>query len=110
MKSNQEITSREIEFFIQNRSIALVYFTTNSCSVADALKPKVIDLIKDKFPTIEIYFIDMNSSLELSAHYQVFVEPTIIVFVEGKETIRTARNISIFELETQLNRIYKLIF
>jgi len=110
MEFLQNITTNKIDKIINSESICMLYFTTQSCSVAEALAPKVIDLIKNKFPKIKVYFIDINSSPKLSAHYQVFVEPTILVFVEGKETIRNARNISIFELDKDINRIYKLIF
>ena len=62
------------------------------------------------FPKIKFLTIDINFSAKIAANYSAFVEPTILVFFEGKETIRRSRNISILELENAINRPYKLIF
>jgi len=94
---------------VQNTGV-LLYFSNLSCSVGEALEPKVISLLKDKFPKIPFYFIDINATPAISAKNNVFVEPTILVFIEGKETIRKSRHISIFELEKAISRIYKLVF
>ncbi|WP_111706526.1 thioredoxin family protein [Lutibacter citreus] len=100
----------EIEKFILNTNFVLLYFNTISCSVGEALEPKVKKLIKDKFPKIEYYNVDINLSPEISAKYNAFVEPTILVFIEGKEYIRKSRNIGLFELEEAIKRLYELIF
>lgn len=88
----------------------LLYFSTDSCNVGEALEPKVHDLLKIDFPKIDFYKVDMNFSPEIAAKYSAFVEPTILVFFEGKETIRKSRNIGIYELQSAILRPYKLIF
>ncbi len=88
----------------------LFYFSTLSCSVGEALEPKVIDLLNNNFPKIPFYFVDMNALPKISAENNVFVEPTILVFFEGKETIRKSRIISIADLSGSLLRIYNLAF
>ncbi|WP_372745614.1 thioredoxin family protein [Lutibacter sp.] len=91
-------------------SAVLYYFSTTSCNVGEAFEPKVIKLLDENFPKIKFYKIDLNFSPELAAKYSAFVEPTILVFFEGKETIRKSRNIGVFELEDAIKRPYKLIF
>ena len=88
----------------------LLYFSTNSCNVGEALEPKVRSLLKNNFPKIKFFNIDLNLSPEIAAKYNAFVEPTILVFFDGKETIRKSRNIGIYELEDAIKRPYKLIF
>jgi thioredoxin-like negative regulator of GroEL len=88
----------------------LFYFSTLSCSVGESLEPKVKELLHNKFPKIPFYFIDMNNSPEVSAKNNVFVEPTILVFFDGKEAIRKGRIVSIQELSDSISRIYKLAF
>jgi hypothetical protein len=88
----------------------LFYFSTLSCSVGEALEPKVIDLLNNNFPKIPFYFVDMNALPKISAKNNVFVEPTILVFFEGKETIRKSRIIGIADLSDSLLRIYNLAF
>ncbi len=100
----------EFEEICVKNTGALFYFSTLSCVVGEALEPKVINLLKNDFPKIPFYFIDINASPEIAAKNSVFVEPTILVFFEGKETIRMSRNISLFELNKAISRIYKLVF
>ena len=52
----------------------------------------------------------MNRAVELSAANQVFVESTILLFVEGKEFIRKSRQIGLTELDATIGRIYNLAF
>ena len=100
----------EAERIISENISALFYFSTKSCSVGEALQPKVAALIQEKYPKIKLFDIDLNFSPKTSAHYNAFVEPTILVFFDGKEFIRKSRNFSIFELEEAIERPYKLIY
>lgn len=111
MKEIKSINSLEdLENILQATTAVLFYFSTNSCNVGEALEPKVFHLLSTSFPKIDFYKIDMNSSPEIAAKYSAFTEPTILVFFEGKETIRKSRNIGIYELQGALERPYKLIF
>lgn len=111
MKELKTIDSLEhLENILQETTAVLVYFSTNSCNVGEALEPKVQQLLKTDFPKIDFYKIDMNFSPEIAAKYSAFVEPTILVFFEGKETIRKSRNIGVHELQSAILRPYKLIF
>ncbi len=88
----------------------LFYFSTLNCSVGEALEPKVRDLISREYPKIQFIWIDMNAAPEVLGAHQVFVEPTILLFVEGKEYLRRSRNIHLAELQGSLQRIYDLAF
>jgi thioredoxin-like negative regulator of GroEL len=100
----------EFEKVISDNLGVLVYFSTLKCSVGEALEPKVLGLIKKDFPKIVTYFVDMNEAPTLAAQYSVFVEPTILVFFDGKETLRKSRHISIHDLSNSISRIYKIAF
>ena len=107
----KSITSKEeFQDILSNNLGVLFYFSTLSCSVGEALEPKVIDLLKRNFPKIPFYYLDMNLLPEISAKNNVFVEPTILVFFEGKEAIRKSRIISIPDLSNSISRIYNLAF
>jgi hypothetical protein len=47
---------------------------------------------------------------EVAAQNQVFAAPTILVFFEGRESIRKSRNIGIGELQREIERPYEMIF
>lgn len=100
----------KLEELIVKEPAVLVYFNTQTCSVGEAFLPKVKKLVDSLFPKILLVTVDINFSPEISAYYSAFVEPTILVFYDGKETIRKSRNISVFELEESIKRPYQLIF
>ena len=110
MDTKTVTTVEEFSSMINQNLGVLFYFSTISCSVGEALEPKVIKLLNNEFPKIPFCFIDMNASPQLSAKNNVSVEPTILVFFEGKETIRKSRHISVGELSSSISRIYKLAF
>lgn len=97
------------QLIVDNRGVVL-YFATNSCSVGEALEPKVRSLLNEKFPRLVFNFIDMNAAPEFSAKHQVFVEPTILLFIDGKEFLRKSRHIGMGELEMAMERLYPLAF
>jgi thioredoxin 1 len=103
-------TIEKAEEVLSDTVAALFYFSKTSCAVGEAFEPKVRNLLTEKFPKINFYTIDINLSPSLAAKFSAFVEPTILLFFEGKETIRKSRNIGIFELENAIKRPYKLIF
>ncbi len=110
MEFKSVTTKEEFKEVLDQNLGVLFYFSTISCSVGEALEPKVISLLENNFPKVPFYFIDMNASPEISANNNVFVEPTILVFFDGKETIRKSRIISISDLSDSISRIYKLAF
>ena len=100
----------KLEKIITDNIGVLVYFSTLKCSVGEALEPKVLELIKNDFPKIATFFVDMNAAPRLAAEYSVFVEPTILIFFDGKETLRKSRHISIHDLSNSIGRIYMIAF
>jgi thioredoxin-like negative regulator of GroEL len=111
MKVIKTINSIEtLEEILKSEMAVLLYFNTISCNVGESLEAKIKNLISSNFPKIKIYTIDINFSPKIAAKCNAFVEPTIIVYFDGKETIRKSRNIGIYELEQLIARPYELIF
>jgi len=101
---------KTLQELIASETAVLAYFNTQTCSVGEAFLPKIENLTTSLFPKIKLITVDINFSPEISAYFSAFVEPTILVFYDGKETIRKSRNISIYELEEAIKRPYQLIF
>ena len=89
---------------------ALLYFSNDACNVCKVLKPKVIELLQDTFPRMEMGYVDTEKSPELSGQHRVFTIPTLLIFFQGKEQHRFSRNISLHQLEAAIERPYGLIF
>jgi len=109
---NATIILNEEEFnkIIKENLGVLIYFSRKSCNVGNALEPKVENLLEENYPKIPFYFVDMDKTPIITAKYNVFVEPTILVLFDGKEAIRKSRVFSIEELSNAINRIYKIAF
>lgn len=103
-------TKEEILSEVKDKTMTMLYFGSDTCGVCVDLKPKVIALLKDKYPNIEPMYVDVQKSLKISAEYDVFTIPVIIVFADGKEVIREARHISVMELDEKINRYYNMLF
>ena len=86
------------------------YLSTAGCNVCKVLKPKVIEMLEVDFPKISFCYVDLNEAKEISGQLSIFSVPTILVYFEGKETIRASRNMHIEELREQIDRYYKMIF
>ena len=86
------------------------YLSTPECNVCKVLKPKVIEMLEVDFPNIFFCYVDLNEAKEISGQLSIFSVPTILVYFEGKETIRASRNVHLEDLREQIDRYYKMIF
>lgn len=101
------------EIFIKitksNKAVCF-YLSTPECNVCKVLKPKVTEMLEVDFPSIFFCYVDLNEAKEISGQLSIFSVPTILVYFEGKETIRASRNVHLDELREQIDRYYKMIF
>lgn len=102
-------SSEELKKIIKENEIVLIYLGNETCGVCVDIKPKV-ELMLDKYPNIKGVYVEVDRLIQLASEYSMFTIPGILVFIEGKETIREARHISIKELDIKLNRYYDLLF
>ncbi|BEP29576.1 thioredoxin family protein [Helicovermis profundi] len=99
----------EIEDLIKNETIVLGYFTSKDCNMCKDLYPKIEKMI-GKFKEIKSFRAETDTLPSLVSKYNFYVIPTVILFIEGKETIKKSRTISILELENQIERYYNMIY
>ena len=102
-------SSDEIRRSIENNEMLLIYFGSNNCNVCVSIKPKIEELLK-KYKNIKGVQVDVDKSVEISGQYSIFTIPAILVFINGKETIREARFIGIENLSNKIFRYYDLLF
>ena len=95
---------------IKSDKALLLYFSSESCSVCKVLKPKVAELLLEKFPRMSSLYVDTEKSPVIAGQFRVFTIPTILICFDGKEQFRYSRNISMHQLEAAIERPYELIF
>jgi thioredoxin 1 len=100
----------EFNKLILTEPALLAYFSTDTCNVCKVLKPKVENLVQSEFPNLKPLYIKSDVFPNVAGQHRVFAAPTILVFFEGRETIRKIRNIGIEELRKDLDRPYSILF
>lgn len=100
----------ELEIKIKETQGVLVYFKNDFCGPCVALRPKVSDIIETKFPKLEMVIVDSFKNPSLAGQYNVFGNPTLLVFFEGREYIRKSKYISMPELQGDIERLYEMAF
>ena len=96
---------------IQSQAATALYFKGERCSVCSVLEPKIKALLETEFPKFTFISVpESEGSNELTAQLRIFNVPTLILFLEGKEFLRTGRNTSIMELAKQIRRPYDICF
>jgi thioredoxin-like negative regulator of GroEL len=100
---------QEVEELINNELGVLLYFSTPTCNVCKALKPKIVEEFEKNFPLIKLVFIDSTVLPEVSATYQVFSVPTMILFLDRKEFIREGRNVSVLAFVQKVSGVYEIM-
>ncbi len=98
-----------IEKAVEENKMTLVYFGNETWGVCVDIKSKVLALL-NKYTEIKFIYVDVESSHNVAVHYNIFTVPGILLYVDGKESIREARHISIGELDTKINRYYNFLF
>ena len=104
------MTPQELEQKIKDTQGILVYFKNDFCTPCKALRPKVSDLMETAFPHMEMVVVDTVTHPELAGKYNVFGNPTILVFFEGREYIRKSKYISMPEMQGEVERLYNMVF
>jgi thioredoxin-like negative regulator of GroEL len=102
-------TAEDLRAVIRGREWVLVYFSRPDCSVCTAIRPKVEALVA-RFSTLEAFSVDLDKMPHLAGGYSVFTIPAILVYVDGAESIREARYVSMDELLQRLERLHAIRF
>ena len=96
----------ELQEIIKTEVGVLLYFSGENCNVCHALRPKFKELFDKEFPKLKQIYLDAHENPEISAYFQVFSIPTMIVFMDGREFIREGRLVSMHQLSQKLARPY----
>lgn len=99
-----------IEQEVFKHTASAIYFYGDNCNVCLALRPKIYQLLKEKFPQVKGYQIDAEKETQTCAHFSVFNIPVLIVYFEGREFKRYGRFASLSEMEQDISRPYEMLF
>lgn len=103
-------TLTDLQDYIAAETAVLVYFSTPQCNVCKVLKPKVLELLQQRYPRMGFVYSDVAQDAEVAAQLGVLTVPTLIVYFDGRETDRFVRTFGIGELEAAIARPYEMLF
>ncbi len=103
------MTLEQLQTTIRTEVGVLLYFSGEKCNVCHALRPKFKEVFDKEFPQLRQIYLDAHENAEISAHYQVFSVPTMIVFMDGREFAREGRTVSMYQLSEKLKRPYTMM-
>ena len=86
----------------------LLLFGSPQCGVCQVIKPKLERLMAQQYPEIALVYIDCAESPDICAQHGVFSLPVVHLYIEGQLFLERGRSFSLFELEDQIERIYRL--
>lgn len=87
----------------------VLYVSRPGCGVCSALKPRVEGIVRT-LPRALLCSIDLDRVPEAAGEFSVFTIPAILLFIDGRETIREARYVSLEDLRGRMERLYALRF
>jgi thioredoxin-like negative regulator of GroEL len=99
----------DIKKVIDENMMVLAYFTTTDCNVCKDLFPKIEKMLEN-YPEIIGLRAEADVNRALVGAYSIFTVPSVVLFVDGKETIRRARAFSVEELESAMMRYYDMVY
>jgi len=103
------MTLEELQTTIKTEIGVLLYFSGENCNVCHALRPKFKVLFDAEFPELKQIYLDAHENPEISAYFQVFSVPTMMVFMDGREFAREGRTVSLHQLKQKLARPYGMM-
>ena len=102
-------TIQNIENTIKESLAVMVYFSSPTCNVCHALKPKLIEAFDKNFKEFKVESVDISSEEDIAPHFGVFTIPRVVIFLEGKEFLRKSRYMSVDEVIREIKRPYDIM-
>jgi len=104
-----ELTSNaDFASHLRDAPLAAVYFSGPDCGVCRVLEPRLAALLEAEFPALATARVDCRRLPELAAAQSVFAIPTLLIYIDGRETLRYARAFSPAQVRDDLQRPYRL--
>jgi len=98
----------EVRDFIEKNQLAFLYVSSWECSVCRDLLPK-IEGVLSIYPLIASRHVEINEIPEIAGELSIFAIPVLLLFIDGKETIREGRYVIISELQEKISRYVSIL-
>lgn len=94
---------------ISEKPMVVALVSDMDCNVCLAITPELMAM-EEHFPEVTFVSLDTKEVPAVAGEHLVFVYPTLILFAEGKETVRYERVFSMLDVEAHIERLADLLF
>lgn len=94
----------QLDSWLHDQPLSLLFISTNGCSVCDSLYPQIEYILKN-YPMISFGYTKVDDLPSIAGRFLVFSAPVIILFVDGKEYFREARIVHLNQFNEKLKRV-----
>ncbi|QCU89982.1 thioredoxin family protein [Thiomicrorhabdus sediminis] len=103
-------TLEELETLKYEQDALLVLYGGKECGVCHTIKPKLIELVSEHYPKIQMVYIDCHADTGICSQNSVFTLPVVQVFFGGQRFIEEVRSFSVQKLVDDIQRPYSMMF
>lgn len=103
-----KVSKEEINSFIEENDMVLLYFGNHTCSICVDMEPKIKSIL-EKYPLIKYKYINIEENIKVTRDFSIFTIPGVLVYADGREVVREARYLSMEDLDNKIGRYYRLL-
>jgi len=96
----------QLDALKRDKDAVLILFGGAHCGVCQTIKPQIEVNFSQKFPGLEMVYIDCEQLQEVCAQHGVFSLPVVQVFFMGQKFIEEVRGFSLLALEQEIARVF----
>jgi thioredoxin-like negative regulator of GroEL len=67
-------------------------------------------MVESKFPELKLVLVNSEFYPDIPAHFGIFSNPAILLFIQGKEYHRASKYVSESQLSETIGRLYEMAF
>lgn len=94
------------ETILNNQKLIVVFALTGTCRVGESIARKTEELVDEKYPFVDIYYINVDEEETFRGQFLIFTPPTLLFFDHQKEVLRESKTIRFNNIE-RLLELYK---
>lgn len=97
---------QQLDALKREKDAVLILFGGENCGVCQIIKPQIDAKFSDKFPNLEMLYIDCQQQQKICAQHGVFSLPVVQVFFMGQKFIEEVRGFSLLDLEQKIKQVF----
>ncbi len=106
---NQIAKKETLMQHVDENEIVFILFSDTGCNVCLSIYPD-IEILERKYGRIKFISADPSQDQSMVGQFLVLTYPTILVYVDGKETYRFERLFSLDDIDSKLSRLESLYY